>query len=405
MESVGLCIVLFKTLTSGSAIAGVSALQIGFLIPILFYTIKGQNDLPYFRHLSFVSIITMLAGSGLVIFIYIKESEREAWALVGVFVAFLSMFPYINNKIFEDTNNKDSDTDCTDSKTVSNNPDSVDMQSRSNNPDSTNPSDPIHASPCGIMPEIEIVAPDGIDRPPVNDRPWKVQQIIAVFKNCFSTEIKSGSDNPDCNNSSDSVHSSSCCCITRIENGEEDGKYTPPDNASAWKIQLISAVLKILFSIIAVSAFFIDFAVGKMDLKDALMLGWNWSTSDRSYRLFIAHIVTSLVAYVTAVFAFHTCIHRGAFLVPILLSSPVVYTLMVLSYSCEWYATFQDQPSMFCANRVNVEYSVLAMVCTTLSIFLVYGRLLWHLKGEVLLKETQVKITLYHRHILYTNKG
>lgn len=405
MESVGLCIVLFKTLTSGSAIAGVSALQIGFLIPILFYTIKGQNDLPYFRHLSFVSIITMLAGSGLVIFIYIKESEREVWALVGVFVAFLSMFPYINNKIFEDTNNKDSDTDYTDSKTVSNNPDSVDMQSGSNNPDSTNPSDPIHASPCSIMPEIEIVAPDGIDRPPVNDRPWNVQQIIAVFKNCFSTEIKSGSDNPDCNNSSDSVHSSSCCCITRIENGEEDGKYTPPDNASAWKIQLISAVFKILFSIIATSAFFIDFAVGKMDLKDALMLGWNWSTSDRSYRLFIAHIVTSLVAYVTAVFAFHTCIHRGAFLVPILLSSPVVYTLMVLSYSCEWYATFQDQPPMFCANRVNVEYSVLAMVCTTLSIFLVYGRLLWHLKGEVLLKETQVKITLYHRHILYTNEG
>lgn len=263
MESVGLCIVLFKTLTSGSTIAGVSGLQVGLIIPIIFYTIKGQNDLPYFRHLSFVSIITMLAGSGLVIFIYIKESEHEAWTLVGVFVAFLSMFPYLNNKIFEDTNNKDSDPDCTDS------PDSVDMQSGSNNPDSTNPSDRIHAIHCGIMPEIEIVAPDGIDRPPVNARAWKV----AVFKNCFSTEIKSGSNNPDSTNSSDSVHSSSCCCITRIENGEEDGKYTPPDNASAWKIQLISAVFKILFSIIATSAVFIEFAVGKMDMKDAVMLG------------------------------------------------------------------------------------------------------------------------------------
>lgn len=397
MESVGLCIVLFKTLTSGSTIAGVSGLQIGLIIPIIFYTIKGQNDLPYFRHLSFVSIITMLAGSGLVIFIYIKESEHEAWTLVGVFVAFLSMFPYLNNKIFEDTNNKDSDPNCTDS------PDSVDMQSGSNNPDSTNPSDRIHAIHCGIMPEIEIVAPDGIDRPPVNARAWKVQTKIAVFKNCFSTEKKSGSNNPDSTNSSDSVHSSSCCCITRIENGEEDGKYTPPDNASAWKIQLISAVFKILFSIIATSAVFIEFVVGKMDMKDAVMLGWNWSTSDRLYRLFIAHIVTSLIAYVTAVFAFHTCIHRGAFLLPILLSSPVVYTLMVLSYSCEWFATFLDQPSMFCANRVNVEYSVLAMVCTTLSIFLVYGRLLWHLKGEVLLKETQVEInSIPSPHITHT---
>lgn len=392
----------------------------------------------------------MLAGSGLIIFIYIKESEREVWALVGVFVAFLSMFPYLNNKIFEDTNNQDpdSDPDCTDLKTVSSNPDSPDIQSGSNNPDrdpgstdlktvsrnpdsadmqsgsnnpdrdtgstdlktlssnpdnadmqsgsnnpsSTNPLDPIHASPSGIMTEIEIVEPDGIYRPPVNASAWKVQQIFTVIKNCFSTNMRSGSNNPDSTNSSDSVHSSSSCNTTRIENGVEDGKYTPPDNASAWKVQLISAVFKILFITIATSAYFIEFALGKTDLKDALMLGWNWSTSNKSYRLFIAHIVTSLVAYVTAVFAFSTCIQRGAFLVPIVLSSPVVYTLLLLFNSCEWYATFLDQPSMFCANNINVEYSVLAMVCTTLSILLVYGRLLWYLKGQVLLKETQVKI-------------
>lgn len=355
----------------------------------------------------------MLAGSGLIIFIYIKESEREVWALVGVFVAFLSMFPYLNNKIFEDTNNQDpdSDPDCTDLKTVSSNPDSPDIQSGSNNPDrdpgssdlktvsrnpdsadmqsgsnnpdrdtgstdlktlssnpdnadmqsgsnnpsSTNPLDPIHASPSGIMTEIEIVEPDGIYRPPVNASAWKVQQIFAVIKNCFSTNMRSGSNNPDSTNSSDSVHSSSSCNTTRIENGVEDGKYTPPDNASAWKVQLISAVFKILFITIATSAYFIEFALGKTDLKDALMLGWNWSTSNKSYRLFIAHIVTSLVAYVTAVFAFSTCIQRGAFLVPIVLSSPVVYTLLVLFNSCEWYATFLDQPSMFCANNINVE--------------------------------------------------
>lgn len=85
LESVGLFIVLFKTLTSGSTIAGVSAMQFGFIIPIIFYTIKGNR---VFRPLSFLSIIIMLAGSGLIIFIYIKESRSEAWALVGVVVVF-----------------------------------------------------------------------------------------------------------------------------------------------------------------------------------------------------------------------------------------------------------------------------------------------------------------------------
>lgn len=65
---------------------------------------------------------------------------------------------------------------CTDS------PDSVDMQSGSNNPDSTNPSDRIHAIHCGIMPEIEIVAPDGIDTPPVNTRAWKVKKKLLFSK-------------------------------------------------------------------------------------------------------------------------------------------------------------------------------------------------------------------------------
>lgn len=116
----------------------------------------------------------MFVGLGLVIFIYIKELECEVWVLVGVFVVFLLMFLYINNKIFEDINNKDSDIDCIDLKIVLNNLDSVDMQLRLNNFDSINLLDFIYVSFCGIMFEIEIVVLDGIDRFFVNDRFWKV---------------------------------------------------------------------------------------------------------------------------------------------------------------------------------------------------------------------------------------
>lgn len=46
-----------------------------------------------------------------------------------------------------------------------------------------------------------------------------------------------------------------------------------------------------------------------MDLKDVLMLGWNWSISDRLYCLFIVYIVKSLVVYVIVVFVFYICIY------------------------------------------------------------------------------------------------
>nr|XP_034320179.1 uncharacterized protein LOC105341274 isoform X1 [Crassostrea gigas]XP_034320180.1 uncharacterized protein LOC105341274 isoform X1 [Crassostrea gigas] len=322
LESVGLFIVLFKTLTSGSTIAGVSAMQFGFIIPIIFYTIKGNR---VFRPLSFLSIIIMLAGSGLIIFIYIKESKSEAWSLVGVVVVFLSMFPYLNNKIFKmekpTTPNHHQDT-----------------QSGSINHDISDSSEPLMQGSSSTI-------------------------------------------------SYHTFHSSSSSNMTGIKNVTPDGNYTPPDNTSAWKVVLISAFFKI---VMIISAIFILFAIKKMNFQDAWDLGWNWSTSDKTCRLVIAHIATSLVAYVTAVFACRTCIDRGAFLMPLLLSSPVVYILLVLSRSCKWLETFLDQPSMFCANSVNVEYSVWAMVCATLSIWLVYGRLFWCLKRQVLLKETQL---------------
>lgn len=301
-------------------------MQFGFIIPIIFYTIKGNR---VFRPLSFLSIIILLAGSGLIIFIYIKESRSEVWALVGVVVVFLSMFPYLNNKIFK-----------------------MEKPNAPNYRQDTQPGSINH---------------DGSD----SSEPLMQGSSSTISYHTF--------------------HSSSSSNMTGIKNVTPDENYTPPDNASAWKVVLISAFFKI---VMIISAIFILFAMKRMNFQDAWDLGWNWSTSDKTCLLVIAHIATSLVAYVTAVFACRTCIDRGAFLMPLLLSSPVVYILLVLSRSCKWLETFLDQPSMFCANSVNVEYSVWAMVCATLSIWLVYGILFWCLKRQVLLKETQVKITV-----------
>lgn len=213
----------------------------------------------------------MLAGSGLIIFIYIKESRSEAWALVGVVVVFLSMFPYLNNKIFK-----------MEKPTAPNH--RQDTQSGSINHDGSDSSEPLmHGSSSTI--------------------------------------------------SYHTFHSSSSSNMTGIKNVTPDGNNTPPDNASAWKVVLISAFFKI---VMIISAIFILFAMKKMNFQDAWDLGWNWSTSDKTCRLVIAHIAASLVAYVTAVFACRTCIDRGAFLMPLLLSSPVVYILLVLSRSCKW---------------------------------------------------------------------
>lgn len=326
MESVGLCIVLFKTLTSGSTIAGVSAMQIGFIIPIIFYTFEGHDAFRRFRRLSWLLIVFILVGSALVIVIYTKESKSDAWSLVGIVLVFLSMLPYLNNKIFKVTE-----------KTVPNY--RQDIQSGSINPDSSDSSNP-----------------------------------------CSTSNYHS-------------FHSSSSGNMTEIENVNPYEKLTPPDNASAWKVLLISASFKIIVGFLT-SAIFIQCAMGKMNFQDAWRLGLNWSTIDKTCRLFIAHIVTSLVAYVTAVFACRTCIDRGAFLMPLLLSSPVVYITLLFPRSCEWLDTFLDQSSMFCASSISLKYSGWAMVWATLPIWLIYGRLFWCLKRKVLLKETQVKITI-----------
>lgn len=127
----------------------------------------------------------MLAGSGLIIFIYIKESRSEAWALVGVVVVFLSMFPYLNNKIFK-----------MEKPTAPNH--RQDTQSGSINHDGSDSSEPLmqgssstisyhtfHSSSSSNMTGIKNVTPDGNYTPPDNTSAWKVVLISAFFQNRY----------------------------------------------------------------------------------------------------------------------------------------------------------------------------------------------------------------------------
>lgn len=295
LESSGLCIVIFKTLTSGSTVAAVSAMQIGFVFPFLYREKNGDKT-------GFLIFSILLACTGVVfvILIYVMETGSDAWWLIGVVMVFLSMIPYFNMK-----------------------------QS--------------------------------------------------------SNMVQNGQENRNDSTENDSTDSST-------QSGRNDNNVA--DNSSEkmdiWKVVLISAIFKIIFIFVA-SILLIQFAMEKMNFEDAWNADWNWNIDDGIYIYFLSHLIASFVAYVIAVFACHTCMDRGAFMMPLLLSSPLSYLLFMVKESCVWIHSFKDPSWEFCFGSPYLQFNMVALVCMSMSICLVYGRLLWNVKQQVLLKETKVK--------------
>ncbi|XP_048748701.2 uncharacterized protein LOC125660927 isoform X3 [Ostrea edulis] len=327
-ESGGLCIVVLKALTSGQTASGVSAMQIGFVLPILFYLQKGNSDLKLFRGLSALSLLLALVGVAMVILNHVKSSSGDSWSLVGFMLIFISWFPYLNKQVLP----RVSDT----GQTQVAQPGSNFQMSRSINRTNSSQS----------------------------------------FQNMSSgSGFNSYSSIP--NNNGANMH---------VEPDSNSG--VPCYKSSTWKVLLISAFTKIVV-IFAVSALLLRYEMSDMSFEDAWTSGWDWNLNDDICILFIAHVSTSVVAYVTAVFACHTCMDSGAFVIPLLLCSPLSCILLVVSTSCDWIKDISGSTSDFC-DTSNSIYSVVAMVCFVVAVSLTFGRQLWNVKRIVLLKETQL---------------
>lgn len=302
-------------------------MQIGFVLPILFHIKKGNRDILFFRTFSLISMMLAFAGVGLVIYIYVKKSNEDAWSLVGVVIVFLSMFPYLNKKIY------------------------------------------------------------GLTRTPV----LTVDQQIPTGSINRSSSSGHFSQGPSSGSDYNSFNSMSSGISIASTNTEPDPiNNITSDNAVVWKILLISSLFKIVF-IFAISSLLVQFGMGNMSFIDAWNFHFDWKTNGLFW-FFIVHITTSVLAYVTAVFACHTCMDRGAFVIPLIFSSPVSCILLVVSISCNYIRNALDGTSDYCESSSYIWFSVGAMTFTTLSICLVYGRLFWNVKRLVLLKEIQVCI-------------
>ncbi|XP_062599412.1 uncharacterized protein LOC134260895, partial [Saccostrea cucullata] len=160
------------------------------------------------------------------------------------------------------------------------------------------------------------------------------------------------------------------------------------DKTSPWKVLFISAFSKIVF-ILSSSALLIKFAMDDLSFDDGWTKGWTWSTSDDVFVLFIVHTTISIVGYAIAVFACHTCMDRGSFVIPLILSSPVAYIILAVPRSCEWIQNFSGNSQAFCVKDGSLIYSLVAMMCFFITISLTFGRLLWDIQNIVLQKEIQ----------------
>lgn len=278
------------------------------------------------------------AGVGLVIYIYVKKSNEDAWSLVGVAIVFLSMFPYLNKKIY------------------------------------------------------------GLTRTPVST----VDQQIPTGSINRSNSSGHFSQGPSSGSDYNSFNSMSSGISIASKTTEPDSiNNITSDNAVVWKTLLISSLFKIMF-IFAISSLLVQYGMGNMSFIDAWNFHLKWNT-DGLFWSFIVHITTSVLAYVTAVFACHTCMDRGAFVIPLIFSSPVSCVLFVVSISCNYIRDVLDGTSDYCESSSYIGFSVGAMAFTTLSICLVYGRLFWSVKRLVLLKEIQVCRKNHTMHNSVTN--
>lgn len=313
-------------------------MQIGFVLPILFHIKKGNRDILFFRTVSLISMMLAFAGVGLVIYIYVKKSNEDAWSLVGVVIVFLSMFPYLNKKIY------------------------------------------------------------GLTRTPVST----VDQQIPTGSINRSNSSGHFSQGPSSGSDYNSFNSMSSGISIASKTTEPDPiNNITSDNAVVWKTLLISSLFKIMF-IFGISSLLVQYGMGNMSFIDAWNFHLKWNT-DGLFWSFIVHITTSVLAYVTAVFACHTCMDRGAFVIPLIFSSPVSCVLFVVSISCNYIRDVLDGTSDYCESSSYIGFSVGAMAFTILSICLVYGRLFWSVKRLVLLKEIQVCRKNHTMHNSVTN--
>ncbi|XP_078327748.1 uncharacterized protein LOC111112966 isoform X4 [Crassostrea virginica] len=326
LESAGLCILVFKILPSGSAASGVSAMQIGFVLPILYHLIKGYRDIWCFRPAVLFSLLFALGGAGVVIYIFVKNSAEDSWTLAGIVLVFIAWLPSFQRKMFSPVKSPD------------------------------------------IEPEQRV--PRG-----------------SINRSNTSGSYLHGQSSSSDYSSFQSTYGSN---ISDIPNPKPDPMSEErSDKTTAWKVLLISSFTKIIF-IFGVSSLLAQFSMGNMKLKNVWDNGWDWGT-DNMFVLFIVHISSGIVAYVTGVFACHTCMDRGAFVVPLILSSPLSVILLVVSSSCDWFKNYSEVSGDFCVSGSStILISIVAMVCTSFAIFLVFGRVLWNVNKLVLQKETQL---------------
>ena len=330
LESAGLCILVFKTLASGSAASGVSAMQIGFVLPILYHLKKGNRDIRCFRPAVFFSLLCALGGTGVVIYIYVKNSA-EVWSLVGIVLVFIAWLPSFQKKMFSPVKSTD------------------------------------------IEPKQRV--PRGSINRSNTSRSYLHGQSLSSEYSSFKSTYRS--------------------IISDIPSPKPDPiSEVPCDKTTAWKVLLISSFTKIIF-IFGVSSLLPLFLMRDMKVKDIWDKGWDWGI-DNMFVLFIVHTSSGIVAYVTGVFACHTCMDRGAFVVPLILSSPLSVVLLVVSSSCDWFKNYSEVSVDFCVSgSSSLVLSIVAMLCTSIALILVFGRVLWNVNKLVLQKETQV---CHHHH-------
>ncbi|KAK3095888.1 hypothetical protein FSP39_020357 [Pinctada imbricata] len=167
------------------------------------------------------------------------------------------------------------------------------------------------------------------------------------------------------------------------------------ENNSHWRSLRISSFIKLISTLPAILIYEgisgRNFSNVFSDFKD----GWSssdWSPNAMLLWFFVSNVLTAVLGYMVAVFACRTCMDRGAFVLPLFLSTPLTVALLTVYGPCSVLLDHVDK-STNCGNPTDVKTIALiaaSVLCFAVSQALSVGFNAFKGSSIILEKETKL---------------
>lgn len=174
---------------------------------------------------------------------------------------------------------------------------------------------------------------------------------------------------------------------------------TPDENAniqteSFWKSAILMSAFRIPAIIgFSVILFFVD--SDQSVSMDSFEKSWSdFTVDDIAFRMFLANICCTLLGYFISLAACRIAMQRGAFVIPLLLSTPVVAAIVTATCTSTYYNGIDDGEMRYpdICDSGEMVYTAVATAVVVAAMGLSFGWVIWQTDTIVMCLESHVSI-------------